>query len=107
MSAWFVLSSLGLYAVDPVSATYVLSAPLFDHAVVRIGRDSELVIETKRSSPTDKYIQSVTLNGNPHPRLWIHYEDLVRGAHLVFTLGAEPSRTFGVDENLMPPSLTS
>ncbi|HEX3569503.1 MAG TPA: GH92 family glycosyl hydrolase, partial [Acidobacteriaceae bacterium] len=28
MSAWYVMSSMGLYAVDPVSATYVLGSPL-------------------------------------------------------------------------------
>ena len=30
MSAWFILSALGFYPVDPVSAVYVFGAPLFD-----------------------------------------------------------------------------
>jgi putative alpha-1,2-mannosidase len=30
MSAWYVLSSIGFYAVDPVSAQYVFGSPLFD-----------------------------------------------------------------------------
>ena len=29
MSAWYVMSALGLYAVDPVSGNYVLTSPLF------------------------------------------------------------------------------
>jgi len=32
MSAWFVLSALGFYPVDPVSAVYVFGSPLFDRA---------------------------------------------------------------------------
>ena len=38
MSAWFVLSALGFYPVDPVSAVYVFGSPLFDRAEVRWGR---------------------------------------------------------------------
>jgi predicted alpha-1,2-mannosidase len=107
MSAWYVMSAMGLYAVDPVSATYVLTAPLFDESRIRLGAGRELVIETKRSNPEDKYIQSITVNGKPHDRLWIEHQVLVAGAHLVFTLGSQPNTSLGVDERLMPPSLTA
>lgn len=109
MSAWFVMSAMGLYAVDPVSATYVLSAPLFKRVSIALGGGRELVVETKSSgnAEEDKYIQSVSLNGKPHDRLWIRHEDLVSGAHLVFTLGPKPNRELGVPERDMPPSLTA
>lgn len=107
MSAWFVMSAMGLYAVDPVSATYVLTPPLFDRVRVPMGKGRELVIEAKKKGPDDKYIQSITLNGAPYDRLWIEHEKLVNGAHLVFTLGRQPNRTLGVEERLMPPSLTT
>jgi predicted alpha-1,2-mannosidase len=107
MSAWFMMSAMGLYAVDPVSATYVLSAPLFDRVRVRLGAGRELLIETNKRTAADKYIQSVTVNGKPCDKLWIDHETLVRGAHLVFTLGPEPNRTLGTQEQAMPPSLTA
>lgn len=110
MSAWFVMSALGLYAVDPVSATYVLTAPLFERARVRVGGGRELIIEAKRSSGNAaeaKYIQSITVNGKPHNKLWITHEELVRGAHLVFELGTQPNMTLGVEEAAMPPSMTA
>jgi predicted alpha-1,2-mannosidase len=110
MSAWFVMSALGLYAVDPVSATYVLSAPLFERATVRLGNGKQLIIEAKGQTgnpESDKYIQSVSVNGKPHDRLWIRHEDLVNGAHLVFTLGPDPDKAFAADEKFMPPSLTT
>src|SRR3546814_699595 len=37
MSAWFILSALGFYPVDPVSAIYVFGSPLFDVAEVTVG----------------------------------------------------------------------
>ena len=107
MSAWFVMSAMGLYAVDPVSATYVLTAPLFDKVTIPLENHKQIVIEARRSQPGDMYVQSITLNGKPYDRLWIAHDELVRGAHLVFTLGSQPNRTLGVAESLMPPSLTA
>ena len=107
MSAWFVLSALGMYSVDPVSATYVLSAPLFERAVIDLGEGKTLVIQARRRSARDKYIVAVKLNGVTQDRLWVRYEDLVHGAELVFELGPEPNQTLGVQESAMPPSLTA
>ncbi len=107
MSAWYVMSALGLYAVDPVSATYVLTAPHFDRVSVRVGEGRELVISCVRSAPTDTYIQSVKLNGKPLDRLWVRHEDLAKGAKLEFVLGAEPNKVLGVQPEMAPPSLTA
>lgn len=106
MSAWYVMSSLGLYAVDPVSATYVLTAPAFNRAQIKMGA-KDLIIEAKRTAPSDGYIQSITLNGKPYEKLWITHAEIADGAHLVFTLGAQPDLTFGQAANLAPPSLTT
>ena len=107
MSAWYVMSAMGLYAVDPVSATYVLSAPVFDKVRMRVGDGRELLIEATRTAPTDTYIQSVRLNGKPLDRLWVHHEDLVKGAHLQFTLGPTPNKQLGTDPAVAPPSMTA
>lgn len=107
MSAWYVMSALGLYAVDPVSATYVLTAPLFDRASIQLGGGRTLLVEAHRKSPEDQYIQSVTVDGRVLDRLWVHHGDLIRGAHLIFTLGPEPNPTLGSAESAMPPSLAT
>jgi len=107
MSAWYVMAALGLYAVDPVSATYVLTAPRFNRASVRVGGGRDLIIETRRTSVDDAYIQSITLNGKPLDRLWIKHTEIANGAHLVFTLGAAPNVNLGKDPAVAPPSLTA
>ena len=106
MSAWYVMASLGLYAVDPVSATYVLTAPAFDRAHVRLANGNDLVIEAKRTAPSDMYIQSVVLNGTPHNHLWVTHAQIAKGARLTFQLGPNPNTTLGTEERLAPPSLT-
>jgi len=45
MSAWYVMSALGFYAVDPVSGNYVFGGPLFDRATIQLGNGKSLVIE--------------------------------------------------------------
>jgi len=109
MSAWFVMSAMGMYAVDPVSATYVLSAPLFKRVSIQLGKGRQLVIEAEGSESPEKskYIQSVSLNGKPLDRLWVRHEDLAQGGHLVFKLGAEPNMSLGAAVREMPPSLTA
>jgi len=73
---------------------------------VKLGGGRELIIEARRSSPDDQYIQAVALNGQPLNKLWVRHEDLSKGAHLTFTLGSQPNKTLAVSENAMPPSLT-
>jgi len=107
MSAWYLMSSLGLYAVDPVGATYVLTTPLFEKSSVRVGGGQTLTIEAKRSSAEEIYVQSVTLNGKPLDRMWVRHEDIAHGGRLVFTLGSEPNKDLGADPKVAPPSLTA
>jgi len=105
MSAWYVISALGFYAVDPVSGNYVFGSPLFDRAELDLGNGHKLVIETRRASPSDQYIQSITLNGKPHSKLWFSHADVANGATLVFTMGSKPNPQFGTSLEALPPSL--
>ncbi|MGA7769254.1 MAG: GH92 family glycosyl hydrolase [Candidatus Sulfotelmatobacter sp.] len=106
MSAWYVISSLGFYAVDPVSGNYVFGTPSFDRAEVELENGKILAIEAKRNSPSDQYIQSVEFNGNPYTRLWFRHADIANGATIVFTMGSQPNQAFGSAEGATPPSLS-
>jgi predicted alpha-1,2-mannosidase len=105
MSAWFILSALGFYAVDPVSGNYVIGSPLVDRAALELGSGKRLTIEVKRSDPSHAYVQSFTLNGKPQQRLWFHHSDIAQGGSIVFELGPNPNTNFGAAEDLVPPSL--
>jgi predicted alpha-1,2-mannosidase len=107
MSAWYVMSALGLYSVDPVSGTYVLGTPLFESSKVNLAGGKTLSIEARRTSPSQKYVQSVALNGKPLDRLWVHHSELIDGATLTFTMGDQPNQQLGADPKVAPPSLTA
>jgi len=68
MSAWYLMSALGLYAVDPVSARYVFGSPLFDRAEVQVAPGRKLTIEARNNAPGHPYIQSYTGMAGPTPK---------------------------------------
>ncbi|MBS1799639.1 MAG: GH92 family glycosyl hydrolase [Acidobacteria bacterium] len=103
MSAWYLLSALGFYPVDPVSGNYVLGSPLFESATVELGEGKKLVIAVERKDPAHQYVQSFSLNGQPQQRAWFHHSEIAQGGRLVLVMGAEPNLKFGSDA--LPPSL--
>jgi predicted alpha-1,2-mannosidase len=105
MSAWFILSALGFYPVDPVSGNYIVGSPLIQHAVLELHGGRRLEIEVKRSDPTHAYVQSFTLNGQPQQQAWFRHADIAQGGHIVFELGPSPNSSFGSDPQQAPPSL--
>lgn len=103
MSAWYVLSALGFYPVNPASAAYVLGSPLFEEATVDLGAGRKLTIRAKRSSTADRYVQSVRLNGRQHEKVWFHHRDIASGARLEFEMGSHPNPSFGARPEALPP----
>jgi len=95
MSAWYLMSAMGLYAVDPVSATYVFGSPLFDSVQLDVGSNRKLIIETRNNAPDHPFIQSVRWNDQPYSKVWISHAELARGGHLVFELGPQPNPAYG------------
>jgi predicted alpha-1,2-mannosidase len=104
MSAWYILSALGFYAVDPVSGNYVFGSPLFDRATVDLGNGKQLVVESRGGGPNKPYVQSVTWNGKPYEKSWFSHDDITEGGTFVFQMGERPNEQFGAASNTRPPS---
>ncbi|MGM0576444.1 MAG: GH92 family glycosyl hydrolase [Myxococcota bacterium] len=94
MSAWYVLSALGLYPVAPGGTTYQLGSPLFDRATLHLHPGwydgGTFVIETVNNGPDHVYVQSATLNGEPLEAMEIDHADLAAGGTLVLEMGPAP-----------------
>ncbi len=104
MSAWYLLSSMGFYPVDPISAVYVLGSPLFDKATIQVGEGRTFTVEAPGNGPDAMYIQSVTLNGRAHTKSWISHADIMHGGKLVLHMGKTPNKAFGRALSTRPPS---
>ncbi|KFA40625.1 GH92 family glycosyl hydrolase [Xylella fastidiosa] len=104
MSAWFVLSALGMYAVDPVSGIYVIGSPLFPYAELDVGRGRKLRILARHTSASNVYVQALRWNGSPMTRAWLRHTELAGGGTLEFEMGAQPNLDFGTHPQDLPPS---
>jgi predicted alpha-1,2-mannosidase len=104
MSAWYILSALGLYAVDPVSANYVFGSPLFDSATLDLGGGKKLEIRAVGNGPSHPYVRAVEWNGVPYRKSWIRHADLIAGGRLTFHMSAKPNKVFGAAMEDRPPS---
>jgi len=106
MSAWYVLSSLGLYSVCPGTDQYVIGSPLFTKAVLHLEGGKKFVIKAIHNSDKNIYIQSATLNGAPFTANWIDYKTIMRGGELVFQMGDRPAINRAVRQSDLPFSLS-
>jgi predicted alpha-1,2-mannosidase len=103
MSAWYVMSAMGLYMVDPVSTVYVLGSPLFDSVRIDMGAGRSLMINTHRQSPTDTCIWSALLNGSPQTRLWFRHEEVRTGGEIVLEMAGSANPALGTRAEDLPP----
>jgi predicted alpha-1,2-mannosidase len=106
MSAWYILSALGFYPVDPVSGNYVFGSPLFDSASIELGRGKQLEIETVGNGPDKPYIQDVTWNGKPYAKSWFSHSDIAQGGKFILKMGDKPNAAFGAQPSVRPTSMT-
>ena len=90
MSAWYVLSSLGLYQVDPAKGEFQFGSPAMKKAVVNVGGGRTFTVVAENNSPENIYVQSATLNGKALDRTYVTYEEIMAGGVLEFVMGPQP-----------------
>lgn len=105
MSAWHVLSALGLYQVNPSNGIFVFGSPRFEKVTINLPEGKTFTVEAPAASKDNKYIQSVRLNGELYTKSYISYEDIMKGGTLSFEMGREPNKAFGADVADRPHSL--
>lgn len=92
MSAWYILSSVGLYQVDPVGGRFVIGSPLFDKATVNVGGGKTFTVVAKNNSDRNIYVQSARLNGKTLKNSYIEFNDIRHGGTLELVMGPKPSK---------------
>jgi predicted alpha-1,2-mannosidase len=96
LSSWFVLSAMGFYEVAPGSGEYAIGTPLFNEAKVNLENGKVFTVKADNRSKKNLYIQSATLNGKPLNTPFLKHEDIMNGSTLVFEMGPEPNKNWGV-----------
>jgi predicted alpha-1,2-mannosidase len=90
MSAWFILSSLGIYQMSPGDPTFTLGRPLFDESIIKLENGKLFTIKAVNNSKANKYVRHVKLNGKKLEAPFISYSDIMNGGVLEFSMTDQP-----------------
>lgn len=104
MSAWYVMSSMGIYAVTPGTDDYVIGSPLFDKVTINLENGRSFEIIANNNNPTNKFIQSASHNGQPWSRSYLKDNMIQNGGKIVFEMGNTPNKEWGTGIDDRPRS---
>lgn len=96
MSAWYILSSLGMYQVEPAGGRYWFGSPIIDKAELAVDGGT-FTIEALNNSEKNIYIKSVKLNGADYTLPYINHSDLKAGSTLTFEMSDAPAKWYDKD----------
>ncbi len=84
MSAWYVLSAMGFYPLNPSDGRFVFGSPVLDKASITLPGNKHFTITTENNSPENIKIEKVLLNGEEMNRNYITYKEIMDGGELRF-----------------------
>ena len=107
MSAWYVLTALGIHMVAPSSNIFYVNTPLFtraeitlDHTYHRRRIADTLTMVCDRDPDKFPYIRGIEVNGTPIDRAWLTWEEISDGGEIRFLLSDIPDSAFAKE---LPP----
>ncbi|MBK7212751.1 MAG: GH92 family glycosyl hydrolase [Bacteroidales bacterium] len=86
MSAWYILSSLGFYPVNPASGEFVYGAPQVKKATLHLSNGNSFSMEAVNISAENIYTEKAILNGKPLLNPFITYKEIMSGGNLTFEM---------------------
>ena len=92
MSSWYVLNSLGFYQVAPGKPVYSIGRPWFREASVNMPNGKTIEISVENFSKENKYIESVTLDGEPLDSPFFTHDQIRNGAKFHYVMSDKPTR---------------
>ena len=96
VSSWYVFGAIGFYPACPGDPIYQICSPVLDKVSLNVGEGKTFTVIAKNNTRENMYIQSATLNGKPYSKCTLDHKDLVAGGELVFEMGAEPNKNWGI-----------
>ena len=86
MSAWYILSTLGFYPVNPASGEFVLGSPQVKKATLHLAKNKSFTIEANNFSEQTIYNNTRFLNGKEINKPFITFQNIIHGGSLMFEM---------------------
>ena len=99
MSAWYIFNALGFYPMNPASAEYVVSSPIFDQVELHLPQkgDAAVLTLTAEGARSQQYVRGVAVNGQQVSSPVLKHADLLQAVSIAFDMSDEP-QTWGAFE---------
>jgi putative alpha-1,2-mannosidase len=101
-SVWYMWISLGFYPVTPDHPSYVIGAPLFKRAKLKMPGGKVFVIEAPKNGSANLYIRSATLNRAPLDRTFLNHSEIVNGGTVRFDMSAAANKSWATRKESRP-----
>ncbi|WP_242053279.1 GH92 family glycosyl hydrolase [Dysgonomonas sp. GY617] len=105
-SAWYVFSALGFYTVCPGTDQYVIGSPLFKSVKLNLENGKQVVIKADNNNRDNRYISTMTVNGQPYSKNYVTHEQLQNGAVIEYKMSPTPNKQRGIQDNDFPYSFS-
>jgi predicted alpha-1,2-mannosidase len=102
MSAFAVFTAMGFYPVTAGVPAYTFGSPLFSRVTLRLDSGKRFTLKAPKASAQNKYIQSVTVNGEPCDKTWFSHDVITKGGTIAINLGDRPNKGWGVAPDAAP-----
>jgi predicted alpha-1,2-mannosidase len=98
MSAWYVLSALGFFPVNPANGMYAFGSPTVNDAIFTLDNNKKFHIKVLQNGPHNTYITGMKLNGVAYTKTYLKHSDIIRGGELEITMGSKPGTVWGIGD---------
>jgi len=86
MSAWYVLSAMGFYPLNPADGRFIVGSPVLDKVSVKLPGGNLFTVIAEGNSPGKINVSELFLNGKLLERNFITYEEIMAGGELRFIM---------------------
>lgn len=86
MSAWYILSTLGFYPVNPANGAFVLGSPQVKKATIHLSNNKTFTIQSINFSEQAIFNEARFLNGNKIINPFVTYQEIMSGGNLTFNM---------------------
>ena len=105
MSAWYVLSSIGIFDLNPGDPYYIINTPLFNEVTLNLENGNKFKIQCNGlEDASNIYIKSVLLNGENLERNYLHIDEILNGGVLKIEKSNQPNNEWS-SENFYKTSI--
>lgn len=86
MSAWYILSTLGFYPINPANGEFVLGSPQVKKATIHLSKNKTFTIQANNFSEQNIFNKARFLNNNFIKNPFVTYQDITKGGTLIFEM---------------------